>query len=62
MFDSTLAATPENYPALLAERVDPGKGMTGVAIALGDLALMRSAGIDPPGMLDVERFLRTFRA
>jgi hypothetical protein len=34
--------------------------MTGAAIALGDLALMRSAGVEPPGVTAVERCLRTF--
>jgi tetratricopeptide (TPR) repeat protein len=37
---------------------DPGKGTTGAAIALNDLTLMRSAGIDTPGMLRIEQHLR----
>jgi len=42
----------------IADQLDPGKGITGAALALEDLALMRSAGIDPPGMRSVERRLR----
>lgn len=47
--------------AEVADQIDPGKGVTGATIALGDLDLMRSAGICPPGMLDAERCLRTFQ-
>jgi tetratricopeptide (TPR) repeat protein len=42
----------------VAGQIDPGKGMTGAAIALGDLALMRSAGIEPPGATAIERCLQ----
>lgn len=45
------------YDAVAQER-DPGKGITGAEIALDDLALMRSAGIEAPGMLAIEQRLR----
>jgi tetratricopeptide (TPR) repeat protein len=45
--------------AAIAERRDPGKRITGAAIALADLSLMRAAGIHPPGMDTIERGLRT---
>ena len=48
--------------AEIADHVDPGKGVTGAALALSDLALMRSAGIDPPGALGIEQCLKTFGA
>jgi tetratricopeptide (TPR) repeat protein len=41
----------------IAEDHDPGKGVSGATIALADLALMRAAGIDAPGMRDIERRL-----
>jgi tetratricopeptide (TPR) repeat protein len=44
--------------AAIADEQDPGKGITGAAIALGDLALMRSAGIHPPGMHRIKQRLR----
>ena len=46
-----------DYDAV-ARQHDPGKGITGAALALNDLALMRSAGIRAPGMGRVERLLR----
>jgi tetratricopeptide (TPR) repeat protein len=49
----------DSYTAI-AEVRDPARRMTGAAIALHDLALMRGAGIEAPGMLAVERRLRTF--
>jgi Flp pilus assembly protein TadD len=42
----------------IADLHDPGKGITGAAIALQDLAQMRSAGIEPPGMVSIERRLK----
>jgi tetratricopeptide (TPR) repeat protein len=42
----------------VADQTDPGKGQTAAAIALADLALMRSAGIAPPGVRGIERSLR----
>ena len=44
--------------AAIADQHDPGKGITGAAIALRDLAMMRSAGIHPPGMLSIEQRLK----
>jgi tetratricopeptide (TPR) repeat protein len=44
--------------AAIADHHDPGKGVAAAAIALHDFALMRSAGFEPPGMLDIERRLR----
>lgn len=43
----------------VADEVDPGKGVTGAAIALADLTLMRSAGIEAPGAAAIERRLRS---
>jgi putative redox protein len=48
----------EAYDAIAEER-DPGKRMTGAAIALADLSLLRAAGIHPPEMLGIEQRLRT---
>jgi hypothetical protein len=47
----------DTYMAV-ADEHDPGKGLTGAAIALNDFALMRSAGITPPALRDIERRLR----
>jgi tetratricopeptide (TPR) repeat protein len=49
------------YDAIAEER-DPGKRITGAAIALADLSLMRAAGIHPPGMRSIEHRLRTSTA
>lgn len=42
----------------IARLNDPGRRMPGASIALHDLALMRAADIEVPGMLDIERRLR----
>jgi osmotically inducible protein OsmC len=51
------ARAAREYDAI-ADDHDRGKGVSGAAIALADLALMRAAGIDAPGMRDIEVRLR----
>jgi tetratricopeptide (TPR) repeat protein len=44
--------------AAVADQLDPGKQLTGATIALDDFQLMRSAGIEAPGLTSIERELR----